>query len=218
LYKSARIISGLTTYGATNVSWKETVPLIKTHLYVRGIQPKDIDVCISDGSDHIMREIFVPLFPKATHILDYYHKTEALYECIKSIGLTETKTEEKLKNYLWEGKISYIIKALKEIQERVGKPIKGKRNSADTKVKLDNFINHLIKNKERLKFKYYRKKGYPIGSGSIESAVKLFGKRIKGTEKQWNEDGGESILHLYAFLLSEDDRWGKLWEVQTPWI
>ena len=124
----------------------------------------------------------------------------------------------RFKNYLWEGKISNLIKDLRKIQERVGKPSKGKRNPADPKVKLDNLINHLIKNKERLKFKFYRKKGYPIGSGSVESAVKLFGKRIKGTEKQWNGDGGEAILHLYAFLLSEDNRWSKLWEVQTPWI
>lgn len=218
VYKSARIISGLTTYGATNVTWKETIPLIKSHLYVRGIQPENVHVCISDGSEHIMREIFVPIFPKATHILDYYHKTEALYACIKSIGMSGSKIEEKLKDYLWEGKISDLIGELKEIQLKVGKPHQGKRNSEDPKVKLDNLINHLSKNKERLSYKYYREQGYPIGSGSVESAVKLFGKRIKGTEKQWNEDGGEAILNLYAFLLSEDDRWNNLWEVKTPWI
>ncbi len=52
----------------------------------------------------------------------------------------------------------------------------------------------------------------------MDSAVKLFGKRIKETEKQWNNEGGESILHLYAFLLSKDNRWDKLWEYQMPWI
>ena len=77
---------------------------------------------------------------------------------------------------------------------------------------LDNFINHLSENKDRLQYKKYRENKYPIGSGSVESAVKLFGKRIKGTEKQWNENGGESILNLYAFLLSEDERWKRLWK------
>jgi len=218
VYKSAKIIQGLTTYGATNVSWKEAVPLIKSHLYVRGLEPEDVDICISDGSEHIMREIFVPIFPKAIHILDYYHKIEALYECIKSLGMSGSKIEEKLKDYLWEGEIKDLIKELKEIQLRVGEPNQGKRNPQDPKVKLDSLINHISRNKERLRYKYYREQGYPIGSGSVESAVKLFGKRIKGTEKQWNEDGGEAILNLYAFLLSEDDRWNKLWEVQTPWI
>ncbi len=82
----------------------------------------------------------------------------------------------------------------------------------------DNLINHLIENRNRLRYEKFRKNKYPIGSGCVESAVKLFGKRVKGTEKQWNENGGESILSLYAFLLSEDERWKKLWEVQTPWI
>jgi transposase len=217
-YESAKMISGLTTYGATNVSWKEANGLIKSHLYIRGIQPQDIDVCISDGSEHIMREIFVPIFPKATHILDYYHKTEALNACIKSIGLGESKIEKDLKDYLWEGKIEDLIKELMKIQITVGKPSTEKRNQQDPKVKLDNFIKHLTENKERLMYNYFRKQKYPIGSGSAESAVKLFGKRIKGTEKQWNKKGGEAILNLYAFLLSEDDRWRKLWDVQTPWI
>ena len=107
---------------------------------------------------------------------------------------------------------------LKKIQLKVGKPGKGKRNTDDPKVMLDNFINHLSENKDRLQYKKYRENKYPIGSGSVESAVKLFGKRIKGTEKQWNENGGESILNLYAFLLSEDERWKRLWEIQIPWM
>lgn len=109
-----------------------------------------------------------------------------------------------------------MIANLREIQSEVGRPDKGKRKTDDPKVVLDNFINHLNENKGRLQYKKYRSFQYPIGSGSIESAVKLFGKRIKGTEKQWSD--GEAILHLYAFLLSEDERWNKLWEVHNPWM
>jgi hypothetical protein len=212
------MIIGLSTYGATNRKWEETGPLIISHLYMRGIKPENIEVCISDGSEHLMKKIFAPYFPHANHILDYYHKSEALHKCMKHIGKTNNKKKEKLKNYLWEGNIIELIKDLKEIQLKVGKPGKGKRNTDDPKVILDNFINHLSANKERLQYKTYRENKYPIGSGSVESAVKLFGKRIKGTEKQWNENGGESILSLYSFLLSEDERWKKLWEIQTPWL
>ena len=218
VYKSARIIRGLTTYGATNKSWKETGPLIISHLYMRGIQPENVSVCISDGSEHILTQLFTPLFPQATHILDYYHKSEALHKCLKSIGKTENGLFEKLKVLLWEGAVEKLTDKLKEFQSDVGKPEKGKRYSDDPKVILDNFISHLSKNANRLRYKEYRNEKFPIGSGSVESAVKLFGKRIKGTEKQWNEYGGESILSLYAFLLSEDKRWENLWSVQTPWI
>ena len=184
---------------------------------MRGMKPENVELCISDGSEHIMREIFQPLFPKATHILDYYHKNEALHECLKITG-SVCEIEEELKNYLWAGDTVELVRGLEEIQSRFGKPGRGKRNPDNPKVKLDNFISHIAQNKDRLNYKSYREQGYPIGSGSIESAVKLFGKRIKGTEKQWNEYGGEAILNLYAFLISEDNRWDKLWETQTPWM
>ncbi len=217
-YKSAKIIPELSTYGATNVSWKNTAPLIFSHLYIRGINPEDVQLCLSDGSDHIMDGIFTPLFPNTLCILDYYHKSEALHSCLKSLDLNDMRINNRLKKYLWEGQIETLIDNLKEIQLKVGLPVKGKRKPEKPEVKLDNLINHLTKNKERLRYKEYRDRKYPIGSGSIESAVKLFGKRIKGTEKQWNEKGGERILHLYAFLLSKDGRWDKLWACQTPWV
>jgi hypothetical protein len=34
--------------------------------------------------------------------------------------------------------------------------------------------------------------------------VKLFNRRVKGTEKFWGRSGAESILQLRAALLSED--------------
>ncbi len=136
---------------------------------------------------------------------------------MKAIGETENLIFKRLKSYLWEGEISEIITYLKNIQKNTGKPDKGKkRKPDDPKVILDNLINHLSVNKNRLQYKKYRSLKYPIGSGSVESAVKLFGKRIKGTEKQWAD--GEPILHLYAFLLSEDERWNKLWEINIPWM
>jgi hypothetical protein len=42
----------------------------------------------------------------------------------------------------------------------------------------------------------YRKRGWPIGSGKTEAAVKQFNKRIKGTEQFWSTDGVETILAL----------------------
>lgn len=216
VYQSARIMPGLSTYGATNRKWEETGPLIVSHLYMRGIRPKNIEVCISDGSDHILKKILLPFFPKANHILDYYHKSEALHKCLKSVGSPESEIHQKLKNFLWKGQIAEIIANLEGIQSGVGKPDKGRRKTDDPKVVLDNFINHLNENEGRLQYKKYRSLKFPIGSGSVESAVKLFGKRIKGTEKQWSD--GEPILHLYAFLLSEDERWNKLWEVHNPWM
>ena len=39
--------------------------------------------------------------------------------------------------------------------------------------------------------------------------MKQFNRRVKGTEKFWNEDQAEMILQLRAAQLSEDDRLSK---------
>ncbi len=62
----------------------------------------------------------------------------------------------------------------------------------------------------------YRRRGWPIASGVTESGVKLFNKRVKGTEQFWNTDGAESILALRALWLSEDQRWSRYWSTTTP--
>ncbi len=52
----------------------------------------------------------------------------------------------------------------------------------------------------------YRQEGLPWTSSHVESTVKLFNRRVKGTEKSWGEAGAEEILQLRAAFLSEDGR------------
>ena len=71
-------------------------------------------------------------------------------------------------------------------------------------------ITYLENNQSRMDYPRYRKQGLPITSSLVESLVKEFNYRVKGTEKYWNEDAGtEPILHLMAAALSEDDRLHK---------
>ena len=55
----------------------------------------------------------------------------------------------------------------------------------------------------------YRQKGWPIGSGVTETAVKQFNKCVKGTEQFWSLPGVESILALRALWLAQDGRWHR---------
>ena len=43
----------------------------------------------------------------------------------------------------------------------------------------------------------------------MESLIKQFNRRVKGTEKFWNQDQAEMILQLRAAELSEADRLAK---------
>jgi hypothetical protein len=62
----------------------------------------------------------------------------------------------------------------------------------------------------------FRRKGWPIGSGVTESAVKQFNKRVKGTEQFWSVPGVESILALRALWLSQDRRWER-WNIRPAY-
>ena len=58
----------------------------------------------------------------------------------------------------------------------------------------------------------FRKNGWPIGSGIIESTVKQVGKRLKGTEKHWNLSGAEAALQVTTHLIAEDGSWNEFWK------
>jgi hypothetical protein len=48
-------------------------------------------------------------------------------------------------------------------------------------------------------------------SSIIESTVKQIGRRVKGSEKFWTEEGVEAVLQLRADYLSDDQPMEHFW-------
>src|SRR5260370_38484856 len=67
-------------------------------------------------------------------------------------------------------------------------------------------IVYLTNNQARMDYPRYRRAGLPTCSGLVESLVKQFNRRVKGTEKFWNPTHAETILQLRASHLCEDER------------
>ncbi len=82
---------------------------------------------------------------------------------------------------------------------------------------LANNVGYFTTHRHHMDYPTYRRKGWPIGSGVTESAVKLFNKRVKGTEQFWSIPGVESILSLRALWLSQDDRWARYWNTRPAY-
>jgi hypothetical protein len=58
-----------------------------------------------------------------------------------------------------------------------------------------------------------RRLGLPVTSTLMESLVKQFNARVKGTEKFWNDPAGaKAILTVRASLLSEDGRFNEFFD------
>ncbi len=106
-----------------------------------------------------------------------------------------------------------LIVTLQRHSDRLGPPQATEGPEHPHRVLVNN-VGYFTTHRRQMDYPTYRRKGRLIGSGVTESAVKLFNKRVKGTEQFWSIPGVESILSLRALWLSQDDRWSRYWN--TP--
>ena len=76
-------------------------------------------------------------------------------------------------------------------------------------------MRYLFNHRHRLRYQQFREAGYPLGSGTVESACKLvMQERMKQAGMRWSRDGAQAMLALRSVLLSE--RWDEVWTTLTP--
>ena len=62
-----------------------------------------------------------------------------------------------------------------------------------------------------MQYDEYRRRGLPIMTSAVESAIKMIDRRVKGSEEFWSQPGAEAILQLRADDLSETDTMSRFW-------
>ena len=161
-------------------------------------------VFLSDGAEWI-DQMRIRVFPSSIHILDWYHAQEHLWNCAKSIfGESESikikNFVEPLKALLWDGKVEDVCNhLLGEIQ-----------NYKTKETELRKLYSYYYTRKDKMRYGNFRKEGYFIGSGSIESANKyLVQKRLKQSGMKWLIEGAHSILKLREKIY--ESTWTHLW-------
>ena len=75
-------------------------------------------------------------------------------------------------------------------------------------------LGYLQKHTDKMRYPEYRCQGLPITSSYVESAVKQFNQRVKGTEKFWTEAGAEALLQLRADYLGSTNVLADFWETR----
>jgi len=169
----------------------------------RGIDPgQDLVVCLADGAVGNWNQ-FALHFLKRVEVLDWWHAADHLWAAGKGVfgeGTAEAAAwVEECKAELWEGRVDAVLTAL---HAEASKP-KGKA-AADE-------VHYFATNRERMRYNDYRAKGYPIGSGTVESACKrVITHRVRQSGMCWTEPGAQAVLTLRAELLS--DRWDEAWQ------
>jgi hypothetical protein len=112
---------------------------------------------------------------------------------------------------VWSGCVEQVIAAIQVRQSELGAPKEPDGETSPRRIVAE-ALTYLQNNKDSMRYDEYRKAGLPITSSHMESTVKMFNRRVKGTEKFWSEDGAEAILQLRADHLSETEPLKTYWE------
>jgi hypothetical protein len=152
-------------------------------------------------------------------IVDYYHAAEHLHACAKAVHPENEAAERELaecwKTMLWKGRTGELIEQLKVQSQRVGEPTEQDAVDHPRRLLKQN-VGYFSKHAAHMNYPEYRNRGWPIGSGTVESGIKQLNKRVKGTDQFWNTDGAETILALRSQWLSQDARWEHHWLCIDP--
>jgi len=111
---------------------------------------------------------------------------------------------------VWSGQVEQVISALESRQAELGQATKDDLETSPRKINATT-LGYLRTHKDRMRYDAYRCAGLPLTSCHVESTVKLFNRRVKGTEKFWSEEGAEAILQLRSDYLSETEPLRQFW-------
>ena len=187
--------------------------LVRVEAEGRGLNQADEVLILGDGGNWI-DPLIAREFKGRRRIIDWYHAAEHLHACGRAVHGPEspqaTAYAERLKSRLWEGDVAGVLKSLSASAARWGPPQVADGKEHPRRV-LANNVAYFREHREHMNYPEYRRRGWPIGSGGVEGAVKQFNKRVKGTEQFWHMPGVEAILTLRALWLSGDERWHRYW-------
>lgn len=159
-------------------------------------------IFVCDGAVWIWK-LVSHYFPDATQIVDWYHACEYLTPIVDAVfshGPEREKWLRKVKDWLWHGKIQKVIQAC---QRYIHHGL-----AADVAQRA---VTYYTNNQHRMDYAEYRKKGYWIGSGTVESACKQIATaRLKIAGARWTIAGACATAKARAVWLSDGDCFNSL--------
>jgi hypothetical protein len=167
---------------------------------------------LSDGAIGI-RSQRERAFVNATFVLDWKHATDHIAQVSQALFGSTPQAEhwrDEHKELLWNGRVDLVIAHIRKHIRKLGPP-RRKSSENDPRRILAQNLEYFTSNSEGMDYPTYRKNGWPIGSGIIESTVKQVGIRMKGSEKHWSMPGAEQTLQVVSLLISDDHRWNEFW-------
>jgi len=147
----------------------------------------------ADGAPWIWR-LAADLFPDSVQIVDWYHACEHLASAARALHPSDDAAAQgwyrKRRKELYKGEIHKITLRL------------------DT-AGLSEHARYFQTHKRRMQYQTCIEEGYPVGSGTVESAIKQFKHRLTGPGMRWSREGAEEMLVIRGAVIAQrfDDLW-----------
>jgi hypothetical protein len=132
-------------------------------------------------------------FPDSLQIVDWYHACQHLHLAAQTLFSDQAQRAQWLQERtadLFDGRLELLLSDLLQ----AGHP---------------DLARFFQTHQARLRYAQFQDDGFPIGSGTVESAVKQFKARLTGPGMRWSRPGAQRMLALRAAVLdgSFDARW-----------
>jgi len=156
-----------------------------------GLIPQEtVRLCVvCDGAEWIWKHIQA-LFPQACQVLDYYHCAEYLHKVAKAQYIDPVRAQEWAEatlTRLYLGKVGQVLGGLRRMQPTADEALTA----------IDNCWMYLQAHRGRTTYRTFRRGGYPLGSGGMESANKcICHVRLKRSGAWWYEANSNQMLAL----------------------
>lgn len=194
-------------YDATLGNADDAFEILIAELKLHGASDAKEIILIADGARWIWNragEILASLnFPhdKFTRVTDFYHAVEHLSEISDMCASWDYKKRKKwvqqMRKHLRYGEFNVMVDSIKLL-------CRG-RNAKKIRIQLNYFVNR----RDSMRYKEFKLKGMPLGSGAVESAIRrVINLRLKGVGIFWREPNAEIMLHLRSYLKAR--RWSEL--------
>jgi len=156
-------------------------------------------VGVADGAIGMSEEL-QRQFPTMQFILDKSHLKDHFYETAEKMGIDKEERTKWVKSRVKAISNGNGKKIMQELEEYERNPNK----------RLKRLIGYIERFYDAINYDSFKEKGYPIGSGEIESAHKSVPqKRLKIPGASWHPDSIDPMLALR--ILRADDWWDDFW-------
>lgn len=197
---------------ATRRRWSAFGPMLAAMAWKLGFYQAQRQAFLGDGSENnwtLHRQHFSSFTP----ILDIIHALSYVFAAAMAARPFPQGWPIYVcwVTWLWEGDVEKIIAALAQRQAELGVPQASDGETHPRQI-VATALGYLQNHKDKMRYAEYRRLGLPITSSYVESAVKQFNQRVKGTEKFWTEDGAEALLQMRADHLSDATPMDGFWQ------